>query len=143
MELLAYNIDPEAPILQTISSIERWAKELEKKVVKIEEEYKAHIAELKAKDPMTPPEQREARIAELQAFLATIALCLKDTQKLLEDTTSTWATIEEIDDLVVVHTKLQRNKKELDVVAAIMKDLPPLQHMMKMGENKILQAKLQ
>ena len=43
----------------------RWSKQLEVKVVKIEEEYKAHIAELEAKEPMTPPEECEARIVEL------------------------------------------------------------------------------
>lgn len=44
--------------------------------------------------------------------------------------------MEEIDDLVAVRTKLQRNQQELDAVAAMMKDLPPLKCMMKMGENK-------
>lgn len=78
-ELLAYNIDPEALILQIVSSITGRAKELEEKVVKIEEEYKARIVELEAKDPVTPPKQREARIIELQAFLAIIVLHLEDT----------------------------------------------------------------
>ena len=69
-------------------------------------------------------------------------LCLEDTQKLLKDTTSTWDAIEEIDDLVAVRKELQKNKQELDIVTATMKDLTPLQHMMKMGENKGLQVKL-
>ena len=72
-----------------------------------------------------------------------MALCFEDTQKLLEDITSTWATMEEIDDLIAVFIKLQKNQQELDVVATTMKDLPPLQRMMKMGENKRLQTKLQ
>ena len=46
--------------------------------------------------------------------------------------------MEEIDNLVAVHLELQRNQQELDAVAAMMKDLLPLQCMMKMGENKIL-----
>ena len=58
---------------------------------------------------MTSLEQCEARIAELQAFSTIIVIHLEDTQKLLEDTTSTWAAMEEIDDLVEVHATLQKN----------------------------------
>ena len=74
--------------------------------MKIEEEYKACIAELEAKEAVTPPKKREARITELKDFLATIALCLEDTQMFLEDTTSTWATMEEIHVLIAVRTEL-------------------------------------
>ena len=56
VELPAYNIDPEAPILQTVSSIAGRAKELEEKGVKIKEDYKFRIAELEAKEPVTPLE---------------------------------------------------------------------------------------
>ena len=38
VKLPTYNIDPEAPILQTVSSIVGHAKESEQKVVKIEQE---------------------------------------------------------------------------------------------------------
>ena len=46
--------------------------------MKIEEEYKACITELEAKELVTPLEQREARIIELKDFSATIVLRLKD-----------------------------------------------------------------
>ena len=117
--------------------------ELENKVAKIEEEYKARIAELEAKYPVTPPKQREAILVELKSFSANIALCLEDTQKLLEDTTFTWVAMEEIDNFVAVNEELQKNQQELDAVTAVMKDMPPLKHMLKMGENKRLQAKQQ
>jgi len=44
--------------------------------------------------------------------------------------------MEETNDLGAVCAKLQRNQQELDTVTATMKDLPLLQCMMKMGENK-------
>lgn len=72
----------------------------------MEEEYKARIVELEAKAPETPPKQHEARIAELRVFSTTIAIRLEDTQKLLEDTTSTWEAMEEIDELVAVRVEL-------------------------------------
>ena len=65
-------------------------------------------------------------------------LRLDDTQKLLEDTTSTWDAMEEINDLVEVRATLQKNQKEPDAVASMMKDMTPLQRMSKMGENKRL-----
>ena len=58
--------------------------------------------ELKARGPMTPPKQREARFEELKAALAMIVLHLDDAQKLLDDATSTWSSIEEILDLMTV-----------------------------------------
>lgn len=51
---------------------------------------------------MTPPKQREARFEELKAALAMIVLHLDDAQKLLDDATSTWSSIEEILDLMTV-----------------------------------------
>lgn len=51
--------------------------------------------------------------------------------------------MEEIDDLVEVCIALQKNHKELDEVTTTMKDLFPLQRMLKMGESKRLQTELQ
>ena len=99
--------------------------------------------ELEAKDPVTPLEEHEARVVELKGFAATLALHLADTQKLLDNTTSTWATMEELEDLVEVCIALQKNQQELDAVADAMKDLALLQCMLKIGENKRLQTELQ
>ena len=106
-------------------------------------ENKACIIELEAKEPETPLEECEARVAELQGYATMIALGLAETQKLLDDATTTWTTMEDLDDLVEVCVALQKNKKELDEVRATMKDLAPLQCMLKMGESKRLQTELQ
>ena len=108
----------------------------------MEEEYKAYITELEAKEPVTPPKEHEARIIELKGFAATIELRLAETQNLLDDTTSTWKTMEDLDNLVEVHVALQKKQRELDEVAAMMKDLALLQRMLKMRENKRLQTEL-
>lgn len=55
-----------------------------------------------------------------------IELLLAETQKLMDDTTITWTTMEDLDDLVEVCTTLQKNQKELDEVIATMKDLVSL-----------------
>lgn len=72
-----------------------------------------------------------------------ITLRLAETQKLMDDATTTWITMEDIDYLVEVRATLQKNQKELDEVMATMKDLVPQQRMLKMGESKRLQTKLQ
>ena len=51
--------------------------------------------------------------------------------------------MEDHDGLVEVHAALQKNQRELDEVATVMKDLAPLQCMLKMGESKRLQTELQ
>ena len=139
----AYNIDPEAPILQTVNSIVGQGKELEQKFVKIEEEYKARIVELEAKELVTPPEEHEARLSKLKGFATPIELLLAKTQKLLDNTTSTWDTMEDLDNLVEAYAALQKHQRELDEVTTAMKDLAPLQRMLKMGESKKLQTELQ
>ena len=105
--------------------------------------HKDRIVELEAKEPETPPEERKARVAELQGYATTIALHLAETRKLMDNTTTTWTTMEDLDDLVEVCAALQKNQKELDEVMTIMKYLVSLQHMLKMGESKSLQTELQ
>ena len=106
----------------------------------MDEEYKDRIVELKSKGPATPSEQHEARIEELKVASTTITLCLEDAQKLLNDATSTWSTIEEILDLMTLCEEVQKTQQELQVVTTAMKDFPTLQQMIKMGENKKLQG---
>ena len=105
--------------------------------------YKACIVELEFKDPVMPPEQHEARIQELKTTLETITLQLEDAKNLLKDATATWTAMEEIPDLVTFHEQVQRTQQDLEVVIFVMTDLPPLQRMLKMGENKKLQGELQ
>lgn len=79
----------------------------------------------------------------MKTALATITLRLEDAQKLLNDATATQTTMEEIPNLVTVYVQFQKTQQELEAVTVVMKDLPPLQRMLKMGENKKLQGKLQ
>ena len=72
-----------------------------------------------------------------------IMLHLEDAQKLLNDVIATWTAMEEITDLVTIREEVQKTQQELETVATTMKDLPPLQQMLKMGENKKLQSELQ
>ena len=83
-----------------------WAKELEEKVETMDVEYKARIVELEAKEPVTAPEQCEARIEELKDASAMIILLLEDAQNLLEDVTTSWTAMEEIPDLVIIYEEV-------------------------------------
>ena len=102
VELPRCNIQPESSLLQKVKIIEDREKYLEQTVERMDAEHKAHITEVEARGSATPPKQHEERTKDLKAFVVTIALCHKDTQKLLDDTTTTWATMEEFEDLVVV-----------------------------------------
>lgn len=102
------------------------AKEIEDKVEKMDAEYKAHIVELESREPVTPPEQREARIEELKNASATIMLHLEDAQKLLNDATTTWTMMEEIPNLVTIREQVQKTQQDLEAVTVAMKYLPPL-----------------
>lgn len=111
---------------------------MEEIIEKMDVEHKARIAELEAKETETPPKEHEARVTELQGYATMIVLRIAETKKLLDDATTTWTTMEDIDDLVEVRVALQKNKKELDEVTTTMKDLVLLQRMLKMGESKRL-----
>ena len=80
---------------------------------------------------------------ELKVALDMITLRLEDTQKILNDVTATWTAMEEIPDLLTIHKEVQKTQQELEAVATVMKDLLPLQRMLKMGKNKKLQGELQ
>ena len=137
------NISSEAPLSQKVKIIVERAKDLEETIEKMNAKHKDRITELEARAPGMPPKEREARVAELQGYADTIETRLAETQKLLNEATEMWTTMEDIDGLIEVRETLQKNQKELDELTAIMKDLIPLQRMLKMGESKRLQAKLQ
>ena len=120
------NIHPETPLLQKVKIIVARAKDLEETIEKMDAEHKDCIAKLEAKAPGTPSEEREARVAKLQGYVAMIAILLIETKKLLNEETTTWTTMEDIDGLIEVHKALQKNQKELDEVMTTMKDLVSL-----------------
>ena len=110
VEIPECNIDPEALLLQTVRVIANQAKVVEERVINMDEEYKAHIMEPETREPMMPPKQRDVRVEEHKATLAMIVLHLEDTQKLLDDTTYAWSTIEEIPDLMIVSEEVQKTQ---------------------------------
>ena len=109
-ELPQCNIQPETSLLQKLIIIAK-AKDLEETIEKMDVEHKACTAKLEEKEPGTPPEEREAKVVELQGYATTISLRLAETQKLLDDATTTWTTMDDIDDLVEVHITLQKSQK--------------------------------
>lgn len=50
--------------------------------------------------------------------------------------------MEDIDDLVKVQAQLQATQCEVDALIDTLKDLPPIQKLLKMGESTKLQAKM-
>ena len=61
---------------------------------------------------------------------------------MLDEATETWPTMEDIDGLNEVCEPLQKNHNKLDELTVVMKDLIPLQCMLKMRESNKLQTKL-
>ena len=125
-ELPQCNIQPETPLLQKVKIITAKAKDLEETIEKMDAKHKAHIAELEARELETPPKEHKARVVELQGYAAMITLHLAETHKFLDEATTTWTNMEDLDDLVEVCVVLQKNQKELDEVTATMKGLVPL-----------------
>ena len=118
------------------------AKDLKETIENMDAEHKSCIAELEAKAPGTPSEEREEKAQAHRAFSATIAKQLEDAQKLLDETTNAWTVMNANEDLVNVHEAIHKTQQEMDTVATAMKDLPPIQRMMKMGETKKLQNQM-
>ena len=59
-------------------------------------EHQRRIAELEARQPSTPPEEREARAVQLKAAMEQMEVQLTTCQTLLEKTTAMWAQMEDI-----------------------------------------------
>lgn len=125
-------------LLQKVKIITTRDKDLEETIERMDVEHKALIAELEAKAPETLPKEGKERTQALWAFLATIAKHLEDAQKLLDETTNASEVMIDIEDLVNVHKAIHKTQQEMDTIVAVMKDFPPIQRMMKMGETKKL-----
>lgn len=100
------NIQPETLLLQKEKIIVARAKILEETIEKMDVEHKARIAKLQDKELGTPPTEHEARVFALQGYATMIALRLAEMRKLLNEATTTWTTMEDIDDLVEVREAL-------------------------------------
>ena len=54
---------------------------------------------------------------------------------MLNEASHTWTTMEDINGLVEVREALQKTQRELDALTGTMKDLLPIERMLKMGET--------
>ena len=75
-------------------------KELERYIEKMDVEHQRRIAELEARQPGTPPEEREARALQLKAAAEQMEVQVTACQTLLEQTTVIWACMEDIPAIV-------------------------------------------
>lgn len=71
-----------------------------------------------------------------------IAQCIEEAQKLLEDASTSWKAMDEINGLVIVCDEIQETQKEVDTISMSMKALPAIEKMLNMGETQKLQDKL-
>lgn len=106
-------------------------------------QHKARIAELEAKAPGTPLVEKEAQTQALRSYAGIVEVHIKEAQKLINDAGEAWMHMEDIDDLVKVWEQLQATQHKVDALTDTLKDLPPIQIMLKMGESTKLQAKMQ
>ena len=98
---------------------------------------------LGVRTPRTPPVEREVRAQELKGYVEIIEVCIEEAQQLIKDANEAWTNMEEIDGLVEVREALQRMQCGVDSLTNTMKDLLPIERMLKMGETTKLQAKMQ
>ena len=62
---------------------------------------------------------------------------------MIDDASQAWTNMEEIEGLIKVQEQLQMTQREVDALTGTMKDLLPIERMLKMGERTKLQAKMQ
>lgn len=137
------NIPADATILQKIRIIFSRAKDLEDTIEKINAEYKARIVELEAKPPGMPLAEKEARSQALKGYASIVEVCIEEAQKLLNNAGEAWTNMEDIDDLVKIWQQLQETQHQVDALSGTLKDLPPIQRMLKRRESSKLEAKMQ
>jgi hypothetical protein len=119
------------------------ATDLEDTTTKMDAEYKALITELEAKPPRTPRIEKEARAQALKGYASIVEVRIEEAQKLINNAREEWTNMEDIDDLVKIQEQLQATQHQVDALTDTLKDLPPIQRMLKMSESTKLQAKMQ
>ena len=73
---------------------------MERYIEKMDAEHQQKITELKARQPSTPPMEREAHALELKATVEQMEVQVTTCQTLLEKTTAMWARMEDIPAIV-------------------------------------------
>ena len=106
----------------------------------VETEYKAKIMELEKRDPSASTEQLKADTEEISG---KIEQWIQETTQLLEATTSSWMGIEQINTIGEVRVEIRQVEVDIARLKADMEGLTQVQRMIKSGESKKLQIRLQ
>ena len=106
-------------------------------------EYKACIIEIKEKTLGTPAKEKEAWTQQQKGYADMVEVRIEEAQKLIDDATQAWTNMEDIEGLIKVWEQLQKTQCEVDAFIGTMKDLLPIERMLKMGERTKLQDKMQ
>ena len=64
-----------------------------------------------------------------------VGACVAEAQQFLNDASQAWTNMEDIDGLVEVRAALQKMQQDIDALTGMMKDLLPIECMLKMGET--------
>ena len=121
------NIPADATLPQKGGIIVSKAEDLEETIEKMDAKHKAHIAELEAKTPETPPTVKEAWAQELKFYAGIVEVRIEEAQKLINDAGEAWTNMEDIGDLVKVRVQLQAMQHEVDSLNDTLKDLQRIQ----------------
>ena len=116
---------------------------MEETMVKMEEDHKAQIAELEARAPSTPEEDKEARAQAFRLTSMQMKCRIDDAESLLADATKTWSELEELPDRLDFQYSIQNIENETTQIEEEFKSLGPLAKMKKMTEMNCLQHEAQ
>ena len=127
------------PLMHKVRRIADRAKALEEIVTKMEEDQKAQIAELEARAPGTPQEEKEARSEAFRLASTHMKSRIDDAQSLLADATKTLSELDELLDKLELQQSIQNIEKTTAAIKEEVKSLGALAKMKKTTEMNHLQ----
>jgi hypothetical protein len=142
-ELLNCQIDQSAPLAQKFKIIASRTKELERYIKKMDAKHQRRIIKLEARQPSTPPKEREARAVQLKAIAEQMEIQVTTCQTLLEKTTTMWAQMEDIPTVVDTQREIQAAQEKLTKTNEEITALTPLQKLVRLKETRHLQEDIQ
>ena len=134
MELPQCNIDFSLPLPQKVRRVADRAKALEEIVAKMEEDNRGQIAELEARAPGTPQEDKEAKVEAFQLTSAQIKSRIDDALSVLADATSAWSELDEPPQKVEIQQSIHQIENTTTTIKEEIKSLAALQKMRKTKE---------
>ena len=137
------NLEPELPVTQKVRRIAEREKALEEEKAKLEEDYKAQIAELKARVPDTSEADKEARTQAFKIVATQMKCRIDDVESLLADVKRTWSELEELPDKLDLQQSIQNYEKTIAQMEEEAKSLGALAKMKKKTELNQLQQQVQ